>query len=232
MIRTALKAALPYSLPVMAGYFFLSAAYGIYMHAAGFSFWYPAITALLVYGGSLEFLLVSLLLAPFNPLQTFIMSFLVQARHLFYGLSMLDRFKDLGPKKYYMIYTMSDETFSLSYAAKVPDGVDKGWFMFWISLLDQASWVAGAATGGILGSFIPFDLKGIDFMMTAMFVVIFLEQLLKEKKHYTAIIGLAAAILCRLLFSSGTFLIPTMLVILVLLTLFRKPITEKGGYGK
>ncbi len=232
MIFSALKAAFPYTIPMMAGYFFLSTAYGVYMHAAGFSFWYPAITALLVYGGSLEFLLVSLLLAPFNPLQTLIMSVLVQARHLFYGLSMLDRFKNLGLKKYYMIYTMSDETFSLCYAAKVPESVDKGWFMFWISFLDQASWVAGATAGGLLGSFIPFDLKGIDFMMTTMFVVIFLEQLLKEKKHYTAIIGLAAAIVCRLLFTSSTFLIPTMLVILVLLTVFRKPIAEKGGYGK
>ena len=227
MIFQALKAAFPYSIPVMTGYFFLSAAYGVYMHAAGFSFWYPAITALLVYGGSLEFLLVSLLLAPFNPLQTFIMSFLVQARHLFYGLSMLDRFKGLGLKKYYMIYTLSDETFSLSYAAKIPEGVDRGWFMFWISLLDQASWVAGATAGGLLGSFIPFDLKGLDFMMTAMFVIIFLEQLLKEKKHYTATIGLGAAIACRLLFTSGSFLLPAMVIILVLLTIFRKQIQEK-----
>ena len=230
MIFQALKAAFPYTIPIMAGYWFLAFAYGIYMHAAGFSFIYPTITALFVYGGSLEFVLVSLLLSPFAPLQALLVSLLVQARHLFYGLSMLDRFKKLDWKKYYIIYTMSDETFSLNYATKVPEGVDEGWFLFWVSALDQLYWVAGAAMGGLFGSFIHFDLKGIDFLMTSMFVVIFLDQCLKEKHPITAVIGLGAAIICRLLFTASTFLIPTMVTIILLLTIFRKSIARKGGY--
>ena len=139
--------------------------------------------SLLIFGGSLEFVAVSMLMAPFAPMQTLIMTLLIQARHLFYGISMLDRFKGMGWKKFYLIFGMCDETFSINYTAKIPEDVDKGWFMFFVTLLNHFYWFSGATIGGLVGSLLKFDTSGISFVMTAMFVVIFLEQWLKEKNH-------------------------------------------------
>jgi 4-azaleucine resistance transporter AzlC len=169
-----------------------------------------------------------MLLSPFAPVQTLIMTLLIQARHLFYGLSMLDKFKDMGWKKYYLIYGMCDETFSINYTAKIPDGVDKGWFMFFVTLLNQIYWVTGATIGGLIGSLIHFDTNGISFVMTAMFVVIFMEQWLKEKHHISAYIGLGASLACLILFGADSFMIPTMIMIILLLAVFRKPLEKMG----
>lgn len=225
----ALKAAFPHTIPIFAGFWFLGMAYGIYMNVSGFSFVYPMAMSMLIFGGSLEFLAVSMLTAPFAPLQTLIMTLMIQARHLFYGISMLDKFKDMGWKKYYLIFGMCDESFSINYTARIPDDVDKGWFMFFVTLLNQFYWVSGSTLGGLLGSLIHFDTEGLDFVMTAMFVVIFLEQLMKEKKHYTALVGTGAALICRLCFGADSFMVPTMLCILALLAIFQKPIEKAGG---
>ena len=225
----AFKTALPYTIPIFAGFWFLGMAYGVYMNVSGFSFWYPMIMSLAIYGGSLEFVAVAMLLAPFAPVQTLIMTLLIQARHLFYGISMLDKYKVLGWKKPYLIFGMCDETFSINYTAEIPEDVDKGWFMFFVTLLNQIYWVSGATIGGLLGSIIPFNTEGLDFVMTALFVVIFLEQWKKEKKHYTALIGLGCAFVCLLMFGADSFMLPTMICILVLLTAFRKPIEKVGG---
>ena len=227
----ALKTAFPYTIPIFASFWFLGISYGIYMNVSGFSFWYPLIMSLTIFGGSLEFVAVSMLLAPFAPLQTFIMTLIIQARHIFYGISMLDKFKEMWWKKFYLIFGMCDETFSINYTAKIPNDVDKGWFMFFVTLLNQIYWVSGATIGGLLGSLIHFNTKGLEFVMTAMFVVIFLEQIMKEKKPYTAIIGLLSTLICRICFGVDSFMIPTMLLILVILSIFRKPI-EKEGYSE
>jgi 4-azaleucine resistance transporter AzlC len=229
MRRKALKAAFPYTIPIFAGFWFLGMAYGIYMNVSGFSFVYPMIMSLIIFGGSLEFVAVSMLLAPFAPVQTLVMTLMIQARHLFYGISMLDKFKGLGWKKLYLIFGMCDETFSINYTAAIPPSVDRGWFMFFVTLLNHFYWFFGATLGGIAGSYINFNTDGLDFVMTAMFVVIFLEQWMKEKKHYTALIGLASALLCRILLGADNFMIPTMLCILACLTTFRKPIEKAGG---
>lgn len=126
MKRKALKAAFPYTIPIFAGFWFLGMAYGIYMNVSGFSFWYPMWISLLVFGGSLEFIMVSLLLSPFAPVSVFMAAFLLQARHLFYGISMLDQFKGLGWKRYYLIFGMCDETFTINYTSQVPEGIDQG----------------------------------------------------------------------------------------------------------
>lgn len=227
-IRKAFATAFPHTIPIFAGFWFLGMAYGILMHTSGFSVWYPFLTSLLVYGGSLEFLIVTMLLSSFAPLQTLILTLMIQARHLFYGIAMLDKFKETGWKRWYLIFGMCDESFSINYSAQIPVDVDKGWFMFFVTLLNHIYWVSGATIGALLGSFLHFDTEGIDFVMTAMFTVIFLEQLLKEKKHYTAVIGVSASLFCLLVFGANSFMVPTMLCILVLLTLFRKPI-EKAG---
>ncbi len=225
----ALKAAFPYTLPIFAGFWFLGMAYGIYMNVSGFPFWYPMLMSLTIFGGSLEFVAVTMLLSPFAPVQTLMLTLVIQARHLFYGISMLDKFKGLGWKKAYLIFGMCDETFSINYTAEIPEDVDRGWFMFFVTLLDQFYWVSAAITGGLVGSLLNFNTAGLDFVMTAMFVVIFMEQWLKEKKHYTALIGLGSALVCRLGFGADNFMVPTMICIVVGLTLFQKPIEKAGG---
>lgn len=227
--RKALAAAFPHTIPILAGFLFLGMAYGIYMNVSGFSFWWPMLMGLTIYGGSLEFVTVTMLLGSFAPVQTFAMTLMIQARHLFYGISMLEKYKGTGWKKFYLIFGMCDESFSINYTAEVPEGVDRGWFMFFVTLLNQCYWVSGAAMGGLLGSFIPFDTEGLDFVMTALFVVIFLDQWLKEKKHYTALIGLGASAACLLIFGADGFMIPTMVCIICLLTVFRRPIEKAGG---
>lgn len=229
--RKAFRAAFPYTIPIFAGFWFLGIAYGIYMNTAGFHFWYPMVMSLLIFGGSLEFVAVTMLLAPFAPLQTFIMTLMIQARHLFYGIAMLDRFRGMGWKKGYLIFGMCDETFSINYTAEIPEGIDKGWFMFFVTLLNHFYWFSGATIGGIVGSLLAFNTEGLEFVMTAMFVVIFLEQWLKEKKHYTALIGLGAAVVCLLCFGADSFMVPTMVCILFCLTLFRTPIEKAGGFS-
>lgn len=230
VIGRALRAAFPFTIPIFAGFFFLGLTYGVYMHVSGFSFWYPMLMALTIFGGSLEFIAANLLLAPFAPLSALLIALLVQARHLFYGIAMLDRFKGLGWKKTYLIFGMCDETFSVNYTAEIPEGVDRGWFMFFVTLLNQAYWVGSAALGGILGSLISFDTNGLEFCMTAMFVVIFLEQFLKEKQHITAYIGLAATAVSLAVFGADNFMLPAMAAILLLVTGFRKPIAKAGDF--
>ncbi len=229
--RKALSAAFPQTIPILTGFGFLGLTYGIYMNVSGFPFWYPMLMALIIFGGSLEFVAVEMLLSPFAPVTCFLMALMIQARHLFYGLAMLDKYKGLGWKKLYLIFGLCDETFSINCSATVPEGVDRGWFYFFVTLLDQSYWVISAALGGLLGNLLTFNTQGLDFVMTAMFVVILLEQLLKEEKHYTALIGGAASLLCLLLFGPDSFLIPTMVCVLGLLTLLRRPIepTLKGG---
>jgi 4-azaleucine resistance transporter AzlC len=222
----ALKAAFPYTIPIFAGFWFLGLAYGIYMNVSGFSFVYPMVMSLIIFGGSLEFVAVEMLLSPFAPVQVIIMTLLIQARHLFYGISMLEKFKDMGWKKFYLIFGMCDETFSINYTARIPEDVDRGWFMFFVTLLNHFYWVSGATIGGLVGSLIHFNTDGISFVMTSMFVVIFMEQWMKEKRHISAYIGLGAAALCLFIFGADSFMIPTMIMIIVLLAAFRRPLEK------
>lgn len=227
MKRKALKAAFPYTIPIFAGFWFLALAYGIYMNTAGFSFVYPMCMSILIFGGSLEFIAVEMLLSPFAPVQVLVMTLLVQARHLFYGISMLEKYRGMGWKKFYLIFGMCDESFSINYTAEVPEGVDRGWFYFFVTLLNQLYWVSGAVIGGLVGSLLSFDTDGLSFVMTAMFVVIFMEQWLKEKNHSSAFLGLGASVLCLLVFGPDSFMIPTMAVIVAALALLRKPLERK-----
>lgn len=232
IITRSFRAAFPCTIPILAGFLFLGMAYGIYMNVSGFSFVYPMIMAAVIFGGSLEFLAAQMLLSPFAPLQVLMVSLMIQARHLFYGISMLDKFKDMGWKKFYLIYGMCDETFSINCTAEIPKDCDRGWFYFFVTLLNQLYWVGGATLGGLLGNLITFDTKGLDFVMTAMFIVIFLEQWLKEKHHFSEWAGLASSAACLLIFGKDNFMIPAMICILLLLTAFRKPVGRKAGEEK
>lgn len=227
----SVKAAFPYTLPIFAGFWFLGMAYGMYMNVAGFSFWYPMLMSFFIFGGSLEFVAVTMLTSSFAPLQVLIMTLLIQARHLFYGISMLEHFKGLGWKRCYLIFGLCDETFSINYTAKIPEGIDRGWFMFFVTLLNHFYWVSGATMGGVLGSMLTFDMEGLDFVMTAMFVVIFMEQWAKERKHYTAFICIGTAFACLVVFGATSFMLPTMGCILFLLLFFRRQIEKVGEFA-
>ena len=201
------------------------------MNVSGFPFWYPMLMSLTIFAGSVEFVAVNLLLGAFNPFQVLAMTLMINARHLFYGLSMLDKYRGNGWKDFYLIFGMCDESFSINYTARIPEGIDRGWFMFFVTLLNHFYWFFGAALGGIFGSLIRFDTEGLDFVMTAMFVVIFMEQWMKEKEHVSSLVGVGVTLLCLAAFGADRFLIPAMAVILGVLTFLRKPLERRGECG-
>lgn len=223
MKMKAFRAALPYTLPICIGFLFMSISYGFLMHSKGFSFLYPMFMSALIFAGSMEFVTVNLLLSAFSPFHAFLMALMVNARHLFYGISMLDKFKDMGWKKFYLIFGMCDETFTVNCTVTPPPDVDRGWFMFFVTLLNQLYWVGGATLGGLLGYVIHFDTTGIEFVMTALFVVMFLTQWEEHQDHRPALVGVGCSALCLLLFGSSGFMLPAMaLIVLCFLPLPKK----------
>ena len=227
-IKKAARCAFPHTIPILTGFLFLGMTYGICMNASGFSFWYPMLMSLTIFAGSIEFVTVNLLLGAFHPVQALAMALMINARHLFYGISMLEKYQGAGLKKFYLIFGMCDESFSINYAAEIPEDVDRSWFMFFVTLYNHIYWVTGATLGGIFGSLIHFSTEGLDFVMTAMFVVIFMEQWMKEKSHTCSILGLLLSLICLIIFGPDRFIIPAMLMLLAMLTFLRVPLTRGG----
>lgn len=222
-IWAAAKAALPYSAPMLAGFLFLGVAYGIYMKALGFGVWYPVLMALFIYAGSVEFIIAGALSLAFAPLNALLITLMVSGRQLFYSIAMLEKYgKSLGKKRPYLIATLVDESFSLNYMANVPSHIDRGWYLFFVSFYLHMYWAIGAGIGNVFGNIIPFDLKGIEFAMTALFLVIFAENWAQEKSHESSLLGLAIAALSLLIFGHDYFLLPTLIGIWTVLT-FRRP---------
>ena len=225
--RKALRAAFPYTIPVFTGYVVLGISYGVLMTASGFPFWMPMLTSLAIFAGSMEFVLINLLLGGFDLLQAFLMTLMINARHLFYGVSMLEKYKGMGLKKLYLVFGLTDESFSVNCVTEPPEGVDRGWFALFVTLLDHCYWFLGATLGGIFGTILHFNTEGLDFVMTAMFVVIFMEQWKKDDNHLSAILGVVLPVICLILFGAQRFLIPAMLAILLGLAAVRRPL--EGG---
>lgn len=213
-LRRAASAAFPHTIPIFAGYVFLGMSYGILMKTSGFPGWYPILTSLVIFAGSMEFVTVNLLLGSFQPLQAISLALMLGARHLFYGISMLKPYEGTGRKKFYLIYGLTDETFSVNCAIAPPADVDRGWFYFFITVMNHSYWVLGAALGGLFGAIFPFSTEGLDFVMTALFVVIFLEHMLSGKDKTSAWLGLALSVLALVVFGANGFMIPAMLMIL------------------
>ena len=205
----------------------LGMGYGIYLRSSGLPLWYPTVTSILVFGGSLEFLLVSMLLSPFQPLAVFFLSLLVQVRHIFYGLTMLKKYRGRGLMSLYLIYSMCDETFSINCSAEVPENIDEGWFMFFVSLLDQSYWVLSVTLESIVGGALTNYSEGVEFVMTAMFSVIFIKAMEKRENRISGVIGVMSTLISLIIFGKTVFLISSMVLIIVFLFLFRKRI-EKG----
>ncbi|WP_261300738.1 AzlC family ABC transporter permease [Paenibacillus andongensis] len=227
-LQLAFRAAFPSTVPILAGFLFLGIAYGIFMNVSGFGAGYSFLMSLLIFAGSMEFVAVNLLLGAFNPLGALFLTLMVNARHLFYGISMLEKYRGTGLKKIYLIFGLSDESFSINYTANIPQEVNKGWYMFFVTVLNHSYWVLGASIGGLFGSLVHLNLEGLEFVMTALFVVIFIEQWMKETAHQSALLGLGVSLICLFIFNSGSFILPSMIIILFLLTLMRMQ-PEKTG---
>jgi len=225
--KAAFLAALPHTLPVFTGYIVLGTAYGILMDSKGFSIIWILLASIFVYAGSMQFVAVALLASGFDPLGAFLMTLMVNARHLFYGISMLGKYRGIGKMKPYLIFALTDETFSILCSTEIPEKVDRKWFLFFISFLDHIYWITGSILGGILGSMIKFNTKGIDFVLTALFVVILINQWKSVTNHLPAVIGIFSAVICRVIFGATNFILPAMILILFLVTVFKTPM-ERG----
>ncbi len=221
------------SLPVMAGYLVLGMGFGILLEANGYGVWWAFCMSLFIYAGSMQYVAVDLLTGGASLLAAALMTLMVNARHLFYGISMIDRYKDTGAKKPYLIFALTDETYSLVCSGEVPGGVDKNRYFFLVSLLNQSYWIAGSVAGAFIGSLLTFNTSGIEFSMTALFIVVFVEQWKGTSNHLSSLIGVAASLVCLSIFGAERFLIPSMLAITTALMVLRKiPCTkqaEKGG---
>lgn len=227
MKRKAFQAALPHTVPIAVGFLFLGMSYGFLMRSKGFSVFYPMLMSFFIFAGSMEFVTVNLLLSAFDPVRGFFLALMVNARHLFYGISMLDKYKGTGWKKFYLIYGMCDESFTINCSVTPPPDVDRGWFMFFVTLLNQIYWVSGATLGALLGYVVRFDTKGIEFVMTALFIVMFLNQWEETKDHRPALTGVGCTLLCLLVFGSEQFILPAMALIILCFTYARKQTAKK-----
>jgi len=220
--RAALRAAFPATIPVLTGYFCLGMAYGLLMAANGYGPLWSVLMSAVGFGGSMQYAAVSILVTAFKPLQAFLLTLMVNARHVFYGLSMLERYKGLGWARFPLIYTLSDETFSLVSTLDPPEGVERRTFFLCVSLLDYSYWVSATALGGLLGSVLTFDTTGLDFALTALFVVLFLEQWKERERRAAGAAGVACAAVSLAVFGPDGLVIPAMVMILAALLGGRK----------
>ena len=221
MKMNLLRAAFLDTVPVMTGYVFLGFGFGIVMHQSGYGGLWPIAMSLFIYAGSMQYMAVSLLTGGASLLTTALTTLVVNARHLFYGISMVDAYKGSGKKKPYIIFALTDETYSLV-SQGLPEGVDRHSYCFLVSMFDHLWWVSGTVLGALAGSLIPINYEGIEFVLTALFVTIFVEQWLSTKNHFPAVTGVAATALCLLVFGKDVFLIPSMCLIAATLIMARK----------
>lgn len=221
-MRRALRAAFPHTIPVLTGYLVLSFAYGVLMQSKGFGAPWVLLMSGVAFCGSMQFAAITLLTSAFDPLGAFVMSLLVNARHTFYGVSMLGKYRGMGWAKPVLIYTLSDETFSLVSTAEPPEGVSPRDFYLSISLLDYIYWVGGSLLGSLAGQFIRFDTTGLDFALTGLFVVLFLEQVLNPKNRASGAVGVVCSVAALLIFGADNLVIPAMVLVLAVLLIGRK----------
>lgn len=228
---TAVKRAFIKTLPVMAGYLVLGFGFGIMLENNGYGFWWALAMSGFIYAGSMQYVTISLLTSGASLISAAITTLMVNARHLFYGISMVDRYKGAGKKKPYLIFALTDETYSLVCQADIQEENSHD-FYFLVSLLDQGYWILGSLLGSVAGSALSFETAGIDFAMTALFVTVFVEQWLSTKEHLPAMIGVSVSVICLLIFGSDNFLIPSMIAITIFLSLCRKKLEQTvGGAG-
>lgn len=230
ILHNTFQAAFRASLPVMAGYIVIGIAFGILMADKGYSFIWAVLMSTTIYAGSMQFVAVDLLSGGASLISAALMTLLVNARHIIYGISMLSRYGSKGKEKPYLIFALTDETYALL-CQPVPTGLNSRKYDIYVSALDQIYWITGSALGCLIGSALPFNTTGIDFAMTALFVVIFTEQCVNPKNHVPALIGISVTTICLLTFGITSFLIPSMIIIVMLLSLYGyKDYARKGRW--
>ncbi|MDR2946018.1 MAG: AzlC family ABC transporter permease [Candidatus Adiutrix sp.] len=225
----ALKAAFPHTVPVLTGYLFMGAAFGILLQSQGFNFLWAGLMSLTIYAGAGQFVAVGLLAAPFAPLSAALITLMVNARHVFYGFSLLDRFRGAGRARPYLIFGLTDETFSLLCSTAPPPGVSRAGFDLAITVLDHLYWISGGMIGALLGSKLSFNVEGIDFVMTALFVAIFTEQCRTAKNRLPGLIGVLGSAACLAVFGAANFILPAMAFLVIALTAGRAAVEKRMG---
>jgi 4-azaleucine resistance transporter AzlC len=215
------------SIPILFGYVFIGIAFGLMLQKAGYHWLWAPFCSIVVYAGSLQYMLVALLTSGAGLLTTFVLSLVINGRQIFYGLSLLDRYKGYGKLKPYMIFSLTDETYSLLCAMKTPDEIDEKRAMFFVSIFNQIYWIIGSIIGALVGDLISFDSTGIEFAMTALFVVILIEYLQEEKNRLPALIGIISAILFLMLLSPDSFILPSICVSVFILIVFKNQVDGK-----
>ena len=227
MDKQTFKAALKNTIPIMAGYLVLGAGFGILLESKGYGVLWALLMSVTIYAGSMQYVAVDILSGGASLISAAIITFAVNARHLFYGISMTGHYRGMGKLKNLLIFQLTDETYSLLCTGEVPEGCNKKAYFICVSVLDQLYWIIGSVIGGIIGTVFSFNSAGIEFAMTALFIVIFTDQWMKAKNHVSALIGVGSALVCLVIFGSENFIIPSMIMILVLLFSFRR-FTERG----
>ena len=223
MNRKALKTVFLDTVPVLTGYLFLGAGFGILLsEKTGYGIGWAIAMGLFMFAGSGQYLAVSLIADHASLISAAIATLLVNARHIFYGISLLDTYKGAGPKKLYMIFGLTDETYSLVTQNQPPEGMSKHSYCFLVTLLNHIYWIIGCSLGNVAGTVLPISFEGVEFVLTALFVTMFVEQWLSHKNHLPAMIGVVSTVLCLVIFGSEIFLIPSMILIAVLLTVSQK----------
>lgn len=218
----AIRVAFPHTIPVLTGFLVLGIAYGVLMQSKGYGAPWVLLMSGVAYCGSMQFAAITLLTSSFDPLMALLMSLMVNARHLFYSISMLGKYRGIGWKKPFLIYTLCDETFSIVSSVEPPENVDRGQFYLAVSLLDYLYWVLGSLLGAVAGQFITFDTTGLDFALTCLFTVLFIEQVRNPRNRTSGIIGLVCTVAALAVFGADQLVIPAMVLVLVVLLLGRK----------
>jgi len=216
------------TIPVLLGYEFLGLAFGLLLQESGYSFWWALLASTVIYAGSIQFVLVSFLSGGTSLPVAAVMTLLINSRHAFYGLTFVEKFRKM--KTYpYMVFSLTDETYSLLCSVKIPPGLNEKKTMFLIALFNQCYWVSGSVLGAALGEILPFDMTGIDFAMTALFVTIFVEQWIEAKSHKPALIGLCSSLLCLWVFGGNSFILPSLMITVTLLMALRKTMEQEDA---
>ena len=218
---TTLKTAFVKSIPIFCSYVFVSMAYGMMMASAGFPWYDSLLVSLTVYTGAFQFVLIKFLSSGASLITIALTALLMNSRQSFYSITFLTEFKQMGRRKLYMIHTMTDETYAVNCTLDLPKK-EKEDTMFLVALFSRCYWIVGSVLGGILGQIIPFDLTGLDFCMTALFLIIFIDQWEKAEKHTPALTGLGTGVICLLIFGENRFMLPALLIVSALLLLFQR----------
>lgn len=225
-MKESLKKAFPYTLPILTGYGFLGLAFGLLMNRAGLEFYWVLAMSGIVFAGALQFAGIALLTAAFNPIAAFTLSILVNIRHIFYGISMLPRYRNMGIKKIPTIFMLADEAFSVQVGIEVPKGIDSSWFYFWISFINYMYWNVFSLMGFYLGQLVPSSIKGFDFVLTALFYILFLNQWENKEHRPFLLIGFFSTLFSLFILGKQNFLLGSMIIILIAVLFMKGEVHE------